>query len=118
MAVSNTNLPISWLLGEPGQKYFRSSITRLDGIEWAKKPSHATVPLIPNEKLLGAGSFLIQRGVVFVILITIWRRMCESSSGYEANMVVEKFYIWQRMGSEGILTWYKQIALLHASLKQ
>jgi len=30
---------------EPGQKYFRSSITRSDGFDLANKPSDATVPL-------------------------------------------------------------------------
>jgi len=32
-------------LGDPDQKYFRTSISRPGGLDKAKKPSHATVPL-------------------------------------------------------------------------
>jgi hypothetical protein len=33
------------VLVDTDQKCFRSILIRLDGLEWAKKPSHATVPL-------------------------------------------------------------------------
>jgi len=36
---------VTWYFVHPDQTYFRSSNTRLDGLNIARKPSHATVPL-------------------------------------------------------------------------
>jgi len=41
----DVNHSVPWLRVDQDQKYFGSQITIIQGIERAKKPSHATVPL-------------------------------------------------------------------------
>jgi len=69
MADNNTNLPISWLLGKPVQKKFRSCITFRHVFKRTKKPSHATVPLKWSATLGAFSLFFVQYGTYGVMQI-------------------------------------------------